>query len=400
MYLFKHKPLAILFGALLIFSACKKDSDPAYEPPVTEPFTTAAVKPGDTLVIKGQNFSTTLTQNAVSFNGVAGTVVSATANEIIVVVPATATSGDVTVTVHGNTTKVGTLVVAPLTLYCIKNNYSQTQTIQQLMAIDPVTGTESVVATFIDTIFYRIDDLEYLAATNEVVGLRWDAKTLITFNLTTKQVSSVQIPMPPAGNAGIMELVMDNSGNLYGLYSNFTDNFHTMHSLLKIDPKTGNNTVIKTFEFLDWWESLVYLPASNTIAGLSDDGRKLFKLNLTTKDTSSVRLPGSSVANYRELVVVNGSELYGYKGNYSDPSNAIADLTKIDVTTGQETLVTHLSTNGKIHDRMIYVAQRKEIATIWDQTGLYRFNVITGSNATISFTNSGSSITYSAMTSN
>jgi hypothetical protein len=396
MYLFKHKPLAILFGALLIFSACKKESDPTHEPPVTEPLTTAAVKPGDTLVIKGQNFSTTLTDNVVSFNGVAGTVVSVTATEIIVVVPAAATSGDVTVTVHGHTTKVGTLVVAPLTLYCIKNNFAGNTAVRTLVALDPATGSETVVEILNNYDNSKILDIEYLAATNEVVGVNEDGSKLLKVDLTTKQTTA--LALATGSNNGVSELVLDNSGNLYGIKHNWSDPNHYTQSLVKIDPKTGYSTIVKTIEYNGDWESLVYLPASNTVAGLTNVGTRLLKVSLTTKDTSSVGLPGSNLADYRELVVVNGTDLYGYKGNYSDPSNAIADLTKINVSTGEETLVSHLSTYGKIHDHLVYLSQRKEIATIWEQTGLFKFNVPTLAKSIISLTTQG--ITYGPITSN
>jgi len=398
MHLLKHKSLAVFLAAFLIFSACKKDSDATYEPPVTEPLITAAIKPGDTLVIKGQNFSTVTSDNTVEFNGVAGTVVSASATELKVVVPANATSGSVTVTVHGNTTTVGTLVVSPLTLYCMKNNYNQTPTIRQLMAIDPATASESVVATLTDYADSKIEDIEYMAATNEVVGVNADGNKLVKINVATKQ--SVSVTITTNANTGISELVVDNSGNLYGIKHDWSDPNHYMQSLVKIDPKTGSTTVVKAFEYNGYWESLVYWPANNQVMGLADDGIRLLKVNLTSKDTSSVLLPGSgsSVVDYRELVVVQGSELYGYKGNYSNPSIAIADLTKINVTTGQEALASHLPTNGKIHDHLVYLPQRKEIATIWDQVGLFRINITSMSNATIPFNTTG--ITYGPITSN
>lgn len=391
----KQKLLAIFLSALVFLAACKKDSGPTYEPPVTEPLTTAAVKTGDTLVIKGQNFSTTLTDNIVSFNGVVATVISATATELVVVVPANATSGSVTVTVHGNTTMVGALMISPLTLYCMKNNFNQTPTVRHLMALDPATGSQSAVVTLSDYTNAAIADIEYLAATNEIMCLSDPSGLLIKVNLTTKEMSTVMLTATPT--TAIIELVVDNSGNLYGVKLDWADQNHVLQSLVKIDHKKGGSTVIKTFEYNNYWESLVYLPTTNQVVGLADDGTRLLKVNLTSKDTSSVRLPGSSVADYRELVVV-GSDLYGYKGNYSDPSNAIADLTKINTTTGQETLVAHLSTNGKIHDHLVYLPQRKEIATIWEQTGLFRINVTNLTNSTIPLTTAG--ITYGPITSN
>ena len=53
---------------------------------------------GDTVTIFGTGFSTTPSQNTVSFNGTAATVSSSTANQIIVTVPAGATTGTLSVT--------------------------------------------------------------------------------------------------------------------------------------------------------------------------------------------------------------------------------------------------------------------------------------------------------------
>ena len=80
------RTLAILFSALVLLAACKKDSD-SHVPPVTEPLSVVAAKAGDTIRIQGTNFSEDVNQVKVSFNGKAGTVVSASATEIVVVIP-------------------------------------------------------------------------------------------------------------------------------------------------------------------------------------------------------------------------------------------------------------------------------------------------------------------------
>jgi YD repeat-containing protein len=54
--------------------------------------------PGSNVTIVGTGFSTTPSQNTVTFNGVAGTVVSATATQLVVTVPGSATTGNIVVT--------------------------------------------------------------------------------------------------------------------------------------------------------------------------------------------------------------------------------------------------------------------------------------------------------------
>lgn len=58
---------------------------------------------GTQVKLYGSGFSTTPVGNTVAFNGSAATVVSATSNELVVTVPATATTGLIALTVAGNT---------------------------------------------------------------------------------------------------------------------------------------------------------------------------------------------------------------------------------------------------------------------------------------------------------
>ena len=66
-------------------------------------FTPQQGGPLSTVTISGQGFSSTLTANTVRFNGVAATVLSATSTMLVVMMPATATSGPVSVSVNGQT---------------------------------------------------------------------------------------------------------------------------------------------------------------------------------------------------------------------------------------------------------------------------------------------------------
>ncbi len=69
---------------------------------------------GATITINGTNFSTTPTNNAVSFNGVAATVTASTATTITVTVPAGTSTGPVSVTTSGVTiTSTGNFTILP-----------------------------------------------------------------------------------------------------------------------------------------------------------------------------------------------------------------------------------------------------------------------------------------------
>ncbi len=82
-------------------------------------FTPQQGAPGVMVAINGQMFSPVPSGNTVKFNGVIATVVSATATKLVVRVPATATTGPISVTVGGNTVQTDrnfTVFPAPVIL--------------------------------------------------------------------------------------------------------------------------------------------------------------------------------------------------------------------------------------------------------------------------------------------
>ena len=91
-----------LFFSIVFLAACKKDNPNPPAPTITD-FTPKTDTAGALVLITGTNFSTTLSKNSVAFNGVAATVTSATATELIVIVPSGVQNGPITVTVGGQT---------------------------------------------------------------------------------------------------------------------------------------------------------------------------------------------------------------------------------------------------------------------------------------------------------
>lgn len=382
----------IILSSLFVFAACQKDSvDPLPPSPVTEPLTIAAAKAGDTVYIKGEHFSEAIEKNTVQFNGVAGTIVVATIAELKVVVPANATTGPVTVTVNGQTVTVGNLIINPFRLYAVKSNY-QGNTIRQLISIDPATGNETVI-TALDGNDDVPDDMVYLPATNELIGVK-NGTGLIRINLASSQPTSVTVITET--NVDIQELVVDKYSNLYAVKRNWSND---KFALIKIDPKTGSFTVVKEFTYAPKWESLVYLTATHEVVGIANNARGLFKLNLVNKDTATVPLHGALDIDYRELGLDNQSRMYAYKGDYSDPDNAIGQIVTLNIATGQETLVATTTEFGRLEDQLIFVPQRNELMSIAKQTSLYRLNVNTKIGSALPLTTQ-QNITYNELISN
>lgn len=117
-------PLLLLLGLSMGIVACKKTNTPDPTPqPDPKPVTSitsidpATAPVGSTIAVNGTNFSTDPASNTITIGGVTATVVSATATRLVVVVPAGAANGPVTVTAGGQTAQsqiLFTVTVIPL----------------------------------------------------------------------------------------------------------------------------------------------------------------------------------------------------------------------------------------------------------------------------------------------
>ena len=89
----------ILAVIALLVSSCKRDPEVTTPAPLISSFAPAQAAPGATVVIRGQYFSKKKEENKVKFNGTLATIVSATAEELVVLVPEGAVSGKLSVTI-------------------------------------------------------------------------------------------------------------------------------------------------------------------------------------------------------------------------------------------------------------------------------------------------------------
>jgi hypothetical protein len=210
-------------------------------------------------------------------------------------------------------------------------------------------------------------------------------------NVTTKQAAYVVLSKDIDKDFG--ELVVDKSSNLYTIKRDWSDPNHYMHSLVKIDPKTGNQVSIKTFEHGSYLQSLVYLPAENKVVGLADDGTRLLGINLTTKDTTWQALPVQIDEWYYELAVDNQSNLYGFKAINSTGLGE-GQFHKLNPTTGQATLLHTFTNYSNIETNLVYLPNRNELVAVWDINELYRFNLTTKATATVPLTTQTMWLTY------
>jgi hypothetical protein len=398
------KPVLIVLSVVSFISACNKnDSQPVPDPPTSEPLAIAAAKPGDTLYVKGANFSEAVAGNTVKINGVEATVVAASATELKVIVPANASSGAITVTVNGQTVEVGSITIVPFTIFVYKRNYQDLNNyLRQIYTIDPATGQETLFYNIQDTMGTYLDGLTYSPATNEVVGLTDGNRTLFRLNISTKQVS--YLVLSQGFSSDFMDLVVDKSANLYGIKRDWQDPNRYMESLIKIDLKANAFTTVKTFAYDTYVNSLVYLASTNEIVALAEGNKSLLKLNLTTKDTSFTKLPLQDKEDFYELAVDNQSNLYGFKGNYADPNTfGFGQILKLNPVTGQGTLLTTFYDYTSIRTNLLYLPQRNEIAAIWNdgtKYSLYKLNIETKAASTVLISSQINNIDYGELSCN
>ncbi|WP_273568843.1 IPT/TIG domain-containing protein [Maribacter halichondriae] len=156
----KNAPFLLsLLGIVLFlgaFMGCSKSEpvenqtpDPvAKNPTITSISPTSGIE-GTEVTFTGTNFSSFLDDNAVTFNGVAGTVKSSSTKQLIAVVPAEATSGAVAVTVNGKNAQGPSFTVVTGTAFDCGNNEITEDTVWEDVeagdAIDYIVQCEILV---------------------------------------------------------------------------------------------------------------------------------------------------------------------------------------------------------------------------------------------------------------
>ncbi len=140
-----HNLLFLSFVFFLLWSACKESEDPV--PPAATAPTITGFSPtsgaiGSAVILTGTNFSTTLLNNTVKFNGTSATVSAATATSLTVAVPTGATTGKISVEVDNQTATSSNdfTVVAPVATLT-------------LTSFSPTTGTAGTIVTLTGTNF-------------------------------------------------------------------------------------------------------------------------------------------------------------------------------------------------------------------------------------------------------
>ena len=175
-------------------------------------FSPASGAPGTAVTIEGAGFSTTAAANTVNFNGVAATVTSASANTLIVTVPATASTGAISVATGGNTVASVTsfTVIAVPVITSINPPYLVTG---QSLATIVVVGTNLTGATFS---FQPAAIPAAITITNAVVT---STTATLSVNAGPNVASAVVVATNGSGSSGVFA----NSANTVSILNSAAD---------------------------------------------------------------------------------------------------------------------------------------------------------------------------------
>ncbi|HEX6223280.1 MAG TPA: IPT/TIG domain-containing protein, partial [Chryseolinea sp.] len=97
---FLHVTATLLLGSCMMLSCSDDDDGRRMAPPEVTSVSPAQGPKATVVTIQGTNFSTTLAENKVTFNGKIATVTAATNTQLIVSVPPAADSGPIVVTTN------------------------------------------------------------------------------------------------------------------------------------------------------------------------------------------------------------------------------------------------------------------------------------------------------------
>jgi sugar lactone lactonase YvrE len=225
--------------AIIFFTACKKDNPSSPAPTITD-FTPKSDTAGALVLITGTNFSTTLSQNSVAFNGIAATVTSATATELIVVVPAGVQNGPITVTVGGQTatssvsfTKLVPALPPPTITsflpdiagigypFVVNGTNFSTDTSKNIVAVNGVTARDSLATPT------QLLSFVPVGATSGKISVTVDGQAVSSFSsMQIKTLTSITMAgtgasgsNDGAGNvatfSGVWSATPDGNGNYY-----------------------------------------------------------------------------------------------------------------------------------------------------------------------------------------
>ncbi len=172
---------------------------------------------GATVVVKGENFGPTASENSVKFNGVEAEITQASETELTVIVPDEATTGSLTVEVRGQIGTIEVFTIAPV-----------------IVSVEPIKGVANQEIIITGTNFNR--DIQ-----NNNVTFNGIPATIISANTT-----QLVVTVPTEANTGKIAVEIER------LLAVSEDDFITIPSIVAFSPETaapGDEVIITGANF-------------------------------------------------------------------------------------------------------------------------------------------------------
>ena len=254
---------------------------------------------GTQVTITGTGFSATSSADAVTFNGVSATVVSATQTQLVVTVPSSATSGSIGVTV-GSASAASS---EPFTVTAVGDA-------PVITGLDPAVGVAGQLVTVLGTGFdsQPVNDRVQFNATSAQVT--FSTSTAITTSVPAGSNSGKVLLVTPRGMAiSPMDFIVVPSGYSAGSIGT-TGRMPTDGSTTSITIPTANHIGVELFngqvgDLLTIGVSSTTL-ASATIKVFDPDGN-LLTSGTVTASGQGVQLPALQLGGTYTIVVDPGS---------------------------------------------------------------------------------------------
>ncbi len=363
--------------SVLIYSCSSDDSAPSIETvtqlPTIESISTTSATAGDIITITGENFDPNETY-VVKFNEVQGTVTEVTLTSLKAQVPENATSGDITLTVNGNTTVVGALEISTTEVFVFHSDA------KKLAKIDIVTANLTYIG---ENIEYGVNTRGAVihSKNNEYIGFEneFTQPHLVRINLENGSSTNVNIPSSfLTVGKDFRDMVIDENDNIYIFHS-------SAKKLAKIDIATGNLTYIgENIEYgLNTRGAFIH-KQNNEYIGFENDFTQpyLVRINLETGNVTNVTIPISFLTagiDFSDITVDENDNIYIFH-------DSAKKLAKIDIATGNLTYLGENIEYGQNSLGAVIHSQKNEYVGFEDNFGdpyLTRVNLDNGATTNV-----------------
>jgi len=276
-------------------------------------------KTGDELIITGEGFSTIKEENIVRLNDLAISVTEATESQLKLVIPAEATTGNLTVAVDAQSIDFGSFKVLQEKVFMLKSNYDEEY--EYIIEINPETGKENIFMELpqsSNNLMYS--SLSYHSSTNEmllVLSPEWQFNKykILSINLDTKSI--IEKEFESDTELEWVELITDNESNVYvnkrwNYWDQATEKNIRMSKIFKVDLQLGKEDelaevkdyIISKCKLIKELNSIVMVAGGET----SWDETKLMTLDLATKELKEV--PTESALNFGDIIIKDENNIF------------------------------------------------------------------------------------------